>query len=149
MLRKNCVKNEEIGKLLSGQPAAAYEIPRTDEYEEVFIRWLRACGFDDDGEWLNPALIPFIGEDGLFENDTFALFPYYWGDDDTLITQPNFLYKPENIKIYWYKHPLRSASISKSVSPEEFHQMLLNCYNSVLASTTAPLHWNKRKKDSV
>lgn len=134
MLRKTCVKDEEIGKMLSGQPAEAYEIPRTDEYEETFIRWLRACGFDDDGEWLNPALIPFIGEDGLFENDTFALFPYYWGDDDALIVHPNFLYKLENIKIYWYKHPFRDATISKDMSPDEFGAMLGACLDSLRAS---------------
>lgn len=134
MLKKACAKESEIVNFLSGRTYGGYKLPRDDNYEETFIRWLRAAGFDDDGAWLDTHLIPFTGEHNKFENDVFMLMPYYWGDDEKVLEQPNFRYKPEDIQIFWYKHPFRDATISKNMSPDAFRAMLGACLDSVRAS---------------
>lgn len=66
-----------------------------------------------------------------FENDTFILRPYYWGDSPELMAKPNFVYKPENIIINWYKFPLRDAYINENISFEKFEEIVRECKRSV------------------
>ena len=136
-LKETCIKEQEIGQLLSGDPLARYELPRTDEYEEQFRIWLESCGFDAYGNWYETRIIPFIDKNNRFNNGTFAVFPYYWGDDDNLALIPNFIYFPENIQIFWYKYPFRGATISENLSPEEFREMLKKCGESLSCSLAA------------
>ena len=130
-LKETCVKEQEIGQLLSGDPLARYELPRTDEYEEQFRIWLEACGFDSYGNWYETRLIPFIDKNNRFNNGTFAVFPYYWGDDEALQSMPNFVYKPEDVRICWYKYPLREAYANKPLTEQALIGILDVCGKSL------------------
>lgn len=48
---------------------------------------------------------PGLTKWGGFENEVFAVNPYYWGNDDDHIDDPNFYYKPSDYELYWYKYP--------------------------------------------
>lgn len=72
-----------------------------------------------------------IDDDFYFENDIFVLRPYYWGDCDAISEFPNFVYKPENIVINWYKYPLRDAQCSVELSKDKFEKILKECEESL------------------
>lgn len=130
-LNKACPAEMELGHFLNGGPVERLEIPRTDEYEGEFQRWLQSNGFNEYGEIDDQKLSQFVNKDGRFCNGTFAVFPYYWGDEERLIRTPNFEYIPKKVRVFWYKYPMRDASISKNLSPEEFHKMLEDCTSSL------------------
>lgn len=95
------------------------------EWQEEFCRFLEECGFDGYGYR--------EGEDPPYENDTFVIRPYYWGEDEDEADKPNFVYKPGGIKIWWYKYPLRAAECSHNISFREFRKILRKCSKSLNA----------------
>jgi hypothetical protein len=68
---------------------------------------------------------------GDFENDVFALRPYYWGDDDGEAAKPNFLHKPSGLEIRFYKYLGRGMSVSRHVCPDCFLPIFAECMNSL------------------
>ena len=107
-----------------------FEIPRTEGYEKTFHDFLERCGFDSYGHIDHVELQPFSTHTG-FENGVFVLRPYYWGDDDRIADLPNFVYKPDNITISWYKYPMRGAYMNKALNEYEFFSMLCECEASL------------------
>ena len=91
----------ELGNLLFGNSRGKYPINRTD-FQDMFINFFESIGFNEYGYLDNS------NEYG-FENDVFKIQPYYWGEDEEKMGEPNFIYKPKNIKISWYKYMLRDA----------------------------------------
>lgn len=120
-MEKISLNNLELGNLLWGHPQGKYLVPR-DEWQDLFVDFLYDCGFDSYGHYKDK---------DYFANDTFEVHPYYWGDDETLIAVPNFLYKPMNFTIYWYKYPMRNAYASHNITVQEFEQILDKCYDSL------------------
>lgn len=110
---------------------AEHPIDRGGQCGDIFLAWLQSNGFDDYGNWLDTRLIPYIDETGRFENAVFALFPYYWGDDEALQSIPNFVYKPEDIRICWYKYPLREAYANRPLTEHALIDMLNVCSKSL------------------
>lgn len=41
--------------------------------------------------------------------------PYYWGDDETEASRPNFKHK--DVEVRWYKHPMRGSSLNVAPDP--------------------------------
>lgn len=74
-----------------------------------------------------------INSRGGYENEVFAIRPYWWGDSDdrTEIEAPNFIYKPTDFKIWWYKYPFRGSSMNQDLCIEEIRQIIIKCINSV------------------
>lgn len=70
---------------------------------------------------------------GGYENETFAINPFWWGEDDNLkeVNKPNFLYKPTGLEIEWYKYPLRSAYMNQNLSRDELILVFAKCYESI------------------
>lgn len=113
----------ELGNLLFGNSRGAYPVDR-DTYQDVFQDFLEKNGFDGYGHK--------EGSGGdVFENDTFVVRPYYWGDDKDVAVLPNFVYKPENVEISWYKYPMRDAYSSIELTPEKFEKILSACEQSL------------------
>jgi hypothetical protein len=56
----------ELGNLIFGNSRGEYPLDDRTAYEDVFVRLIDVLGFDIYCE--------------EFENDTFGIFPYYWGD---------------------------------------------------------------------
>ena len=98
-------------------------------------------------------------EKGGYENDTFYIRPYNWNgisyedcscglDDkldelelskykhgfhskDCVAWETNFYYKPTDLKIEWYKYPLRSAYSNQTLKREVLEAILKDCVKSV------------------
>lgn len=139
----------EMGNLIFGNSRGEFCVSR-DKWEEYFLKFLTQCGFDSYGHINDEEIerlycvtdyVPEqkILDDGtkytehihLFSNDTFELRPYYWGDNEVLAKKPNFIYKPSNIEISWYKYPLRDAYSNKQLTLDELYTILKECAKSL------------------
>lgn len=67
----------------------------------------------------------------IFENEVFSMSNYYWGDEDTIKQRPNFIYKPTDFSISWYKYPLRDSYSNQKISLKEFKKILQHCRDSL------------------
>lgn len=78
---------------------------------------------------------PFLNTGNTYENDTFVVRAYYWGDSRELMKLPNFQYK--NFECRWYKHSQRGVvwwyeGIQWAEVPSGFlAQMLEDCFESM------------------
>lgn len=72
-------------------------------------------------------LYRFMDGNQLIDTECFSLFPYYWGDNEELMTVPNFVFKPDKIKIWWYKYCLRDAYSNVELTSEDIKRMLDIC----------------------
>lgn len=74
---------------------------------------------------------PFDNTGAAYENDTFSVMAYYWGDDDELIDKPNFKYK--DIEISWYKHSNRGMVVKAPhpITYEDLVIMVNDCIDSL------------------
>ena len=119
----------EIGNLLFGNSRGNFSIDR-DVFQEPFWQWLEKNRFDSYGYSERGDMIDENG-DYRFENDTFVIRPYYWGDNDDIAEKPNFVFKPEDIQISWYKYPLRDAYCNVNLDIKDFERILECCENSL------------------
>lgn len=118
----------ELGNLLWGHSRGMYPIDR-DMIESVFLKYFEA-DFDYhmyyEGEDKNKTT-----ERGGYENDVFKVNPYYWGDDENIADEPNFIYKPGNIEISWYKYPMRDAYANTLLTEEKAEEIFRKCRDSM------------------
>ena len=121
-MKETSVDTMEIGNLIFGNSRGHYQIPRTD-FQDMFLDFLDKNGFDEYGYHENNT-VPF-------ETEKFSVRPYYWGEDENIAALPNFVYKPKNIEISWYKYPLRDAYCSHNLTIDEFRTMLNDCTSSI------------------
>lgn len=86
---------------------------------------------------------------GGFTCDLFEINPYYWGEcdcgaeengcdyhtDTCSLCIPNFIYRSKNesdpVTIQWYKYPFRDSYANREISPDEFANILMDCYNYI------------------
>lgn len=80
-----------------------------------------------------------------FDNDVFAIRPYWWGDctcgaeennnechaPDCALVLPNFLYKPTRFEIQWYKYPFRDSYMNQNLSQKEILNIFDKCAESI------------------
>lgn len=142
------VREPELGNLLFGNSRGQYAVPR-DKWQDAFLEFLDGCGFDSYGYTTNKEMETkylktkestdiFVNRDTnynshihYFDNGTFMVSPYYWGDADDLARLPNFIYYPTKYELQWYKYPLRDSYANQDISFEEFKEMLEKCKESV------------------
>lgn len=87
----------EIVNLLFGHSRGTYEIDRI--FQDRFQTLLKSAGYDGYGV-----------EDGDWYSKSFIVRLYRWGDDDALeVDLPNFECHQLDLKIKWYKCPLRDS----------------------------------------
>lgn len=105
-------------------------IPR--EFEDLFIAFLEIIGCDNYGKWEDYKK-PYADEktNTVIDNETFTLRPYYWGDDEEVIHLPNFVYKPDNLYISWYKYPFRGAFSSAPINEAYLKKIIRHCIISL------------------
>ncbi len=118
----------ELGNALFGHSRGKYPLSRGKGFEEVLDSLLEACAPNNR----------MYGE--AFENEIFAIFPYYWGDctcgdeqnhkPDCLIVKPNFLYKPTGFTIHWYKYPLRDSYANQKITLAGLKKIISACIQS-------------------
>ena len=123
MRKANYPEDMELGNLIFGNSRGEYLVDPRSDYQDAFCEFLFANGFDGYG---------FKGDSGAcFENDTFAVRPYYWGEDENIAALPNFTYKPTGLEIKWYKYPMRDAYSNQDVDIDAFKNILEDCARSM------------------
>ena len=122
----------ELGNMIFGNSRGEYEVDRG--WVEIFSALMDSLQCDHYGI--------------EYENNTFATFPYFWGDpdcdnDDSLedracpckpncpSMKPNFLYKPTNYSIKWYKYPFRDSYANQKITTRQFIQIVDACIESM------------------
>lgn len=128
----------EIGNLLFGNSRGEYCLPR-GEWQVLFQKFLDICGFDSYGNIEDEELERKYTKTELdeeyhvhfFENELFVIRPYYWGDSEEFMKKHNFIYKPDNLEIDWYKYPLRDSYSNKQLVFEDFYRILQKCAKSL------------------
>lgn len=117
-----------------------YHIPR-GEWQDYFCKFLEDCGFDGvygfvEDDLLKKYLVKFTGTDTeeeteFFDNGTFRIVPYWWGDSDEIASLPNFVYYPTGFEMNWYKYPLRDTWSNIPITFDEFKDMIDKCEKSL------------------
>ena len=123
-MRKASIKHMELGNLMFGNSRGKYAVVPREDYQEVFFKFLDNNGFDMYGYKMG-------SKERVFENNTFIIRPYYWGDDEDIAALSNFVYKPTGLAIDWYKYPMRDAYSNQDVSVKEFKAIMAACENSL------------------
>lgn len=133
----------ELGNAIFGNSRGEYKVNR--DWQEDFYKFLVAVGFDGYGDieeeyldrqesqlWKYSKIDKSeMGDSTYFENDTFIIRPYYWGDDDDIVTYPNFVYKPTNFQLSWYKYPLRDSYMNQDITKQELDSIMMSCAKSI------------------
>lgn len=123
-MEKATLENIELGNLLFGNSRGAYAVVPREDYQELFVDFLEKNGFDMYGHRNDQ-------QEDRFENEVFIVRPYYWGEDEEIAALPNFVYKPTDLEIKWYKYPMRDAYCNQDVSAEDFGAILQKCSESL------------------
>lgn len=119
----------ELGNILFGNYAGGHHVIRIEAegaFSDAFGEVFDSYGMLDDTAYSNGQT-----DRGGYENDTFLINPYYWGDDDSIMDEPNFIYKPEGICIRWYKYPFRDAYSNIPLSGEKMTEIFRECRKSM------------------
>ena len=125
----------EIGNLLFGNSRGNFPLQR-EGFEEEFNR-LISLGFDSYGhadDFLEKYMKRIDGKTShvhVFDNGTFMINPYYWGEDEELMKLPNFVYYPDNLEINWYKYYFRDSYVNKPITLEYFKEVVDRCIESI------------------
>lgn len=134
----------ELGNIVFGNSRGKFELDR--DWEEIFCQIYDILGIESHDH---------------YENDTFKIFPYYWGEcncgfeqetewydsnnhkSHCFLVLPNFIYKPTNFQIKWYKYPLRDAYMNQNIDCDEFTIMINDCISGIINETKKTKRENK------
>lgn len=129
----------EVGNALFGNARGKFPVNR--EWQDRFCEHLNEMGFDGYGfiqtghEHLENFITLIASEEDapvrVFENETFSLMPYYWGDDENISVLPNFVYKPTGFQLSWYKYALRDSYMNQEITFDVLDDLLKHCKNSL------------------
>ena len=115
----------ELGNYIFGNSRGEFEVPRK-EFEDLLLPFMEEIG------------VGLRGYDkemdetcATYDNEVFTIRPYYWGDDDKIASLPNFVYKPTNFEIQWYKYPLRDSYMNQNITTEQFKDIIKKCKYSI------------------
>lgn len=131
---EDALEHVEFMYLITGHVPCEFPLDRK-VMQDIFIDFLDDIDADTYGyPENNSVLTSDLKNDGQYhvDNEVFTLRPYYWGEDDDIINKPNFLFKPDNIEIRWYKYPLRSGTCSVNISEDKLREILGVCKDYVL-----------------
>lgn len=107
-----------------------------EEYKDTF----NECnGYENDVFYIRPYNWDGIsycdcncGFDDKIENLNIDEYKYGFHAKNCVAWDINFCYKPTNLKIAWYKYPLRDAYFNQELEKEELEAIINHCIKSVL-----------------
>lgn len=119
----------EIGNMIF-----AYHVPRGEtkgnfERGDWSIQFLDRIDCDGYGFYkqFKDEDDPLRNERGGITTELFEINPYYCGKNDDEFDLPNFIFKPSNYSLMWYKYPLRDSYANQELTFSEFSEMLKKC----------------------
>ena len=115
----------ELGNYIFGNSRGEFEVPRK-EFEDLLLPFMEEIG------------IGLRGYDkemdetcATYDNEVFTIRPYYWGDEEEIMKLPNFVYKPTNFQMQWYKYPLRDSYMNQNINVKQFKDIIKKCKYSI------------------
>lgn len=109
---------------------------KRDWHEDVFANMIEAIGGDaygfiqEETNKLNDYEVKYDTNDPMkhycIDTPLFTLRPFYWGDNSDVYALPNFVYKPFDLEIKWYKWPMRDAIANCQISDQDWQFMCDN-----------------------
>jgi hypothetical protein len=126
----------ELGNLLFGHSRGEFPIERIDEFEEPLFKLIEKINGESTC-YTNP-----------YKNNVFVIRPYWWGEcdcgaldyephtDSCSLILPNFEHFKSDLKVMWYKYPLRDSYANREITLNEWTKIMKECYNSC-----DPLDW--------
>ena len=129
----------ELGNMLFGNYHGGYPVLPRDDMELIFGELLGKLGCDSYGypdyiqkekKYVYPKNTHEISTG--FGNDVFEIHPYYWGEDEELSAIPNFIYKPFNLELRWYKYPLRDSWANMELTTNTMKEICQKCIESTI-----------------
>ena len=125
----------ELGNLLFGHSRGKFSFPDRDLVDsEEWNNLLEITNSDSYGyssEWDHP--ICNVNDRGGYENAVFVINPYWWGNEDNEVEceKPNFMYKPSEFEIRWYKYPFRDSYMNIDLPEDKIKAIWSECIKSV------------------
>lgn len=129
----------ELGNMAFGNSRGKYPVDR--DWQDMFCKHLYEMGFDSRGDIDDenlmkdeieiPSSVKEEWGNTKFENDTFIIMPYYWGDDDYISGLPNFVYKPTGFSLSWYKYALRDSYMNHNITKQKLEEYMIECKKSL------------------
>lgn len=118
----------ELGNMYFGNSRGMYEVDRSFQY--FFVACMEDLGFDSYGHYVEEKFDNNIKYEPkeIYEDEVLMVNPYYWGEDEELMNMHNFIYKPMNLEIDWYKYPLRDSYSNQFLVKEQLIQMFIELY---------------------
>ena len=126
MLKIHLEKDRDLENMVFDHQALEFPIDR-DKFEDRFSDFLDEISCDAYGFWLGED--KYKNDQGGVTTNMFEINPYYWGDDESKFDIPNFIYYPTDLRIEWYKYPLRDAWANREFTDNEFKIILENSKN--------------------
>ena len=121
----------ELGNMLFGNSRGEFPIPDRESWQNIFWEYFGDY-FDYHACYMNSTEDSSHTTDrGGYENDIFLINPYYWGEDEKIAEQPNFIYKPTEFEMQWYKYPLRDTYMNQNISLEYAEKIWKFCIESM------------------
>ena len=117
----------ELGNLIFGNSRGEYPFPNRDIVKSE--EWKELCKKAQvDISYGQPECNrDFNG----FDNEIFTIRPYYWGDNEEIMELPNFIYKPTNFQIQWYKYAFRDSYMNQNLTEDEILNIFKECVKSL------------------
>lgn len=105
-------------------------------WREKYLKPLyKKFGFDTEGtDWWYGCAVRCTCS---YEKKWEKFFDEYSHKKDCPIVKPNFLYKPTNFEIKWYKYPLRDSYMNQDISLDEFRKIIDSCIESLKENNDA------------
>lgn len=139
-MKKASYQDMELGNLFFGNSRGEFSVEPRRAYQDAFYDFLNKAGFDGYGYATGDKVKDRISEeDAAFENETFIIRPYYWGENQEIAQRPNFVYKPTNLAMSWYKYPMRDAYSNQDISVNDFQAVCEACLKSIEHPTGKPV----------
>ena len=121
----------KLRNLIFNHSRGEYPVVRGD-WEKKFAELFDVFGLDYHGHVIKKGIYRNsktvqVNERHGIKTKKFEINPYYWGDDESEMYIPNFIYFPKDYHISWYKYPLRDAYTNQDISFEEFCDIIDDC----------------------
>ena len=108
----------ELGNMFFGNSRGEYEIDRS--FQSRFCEVLHRLGVDDHGVANREE---DMNDMGGITTDSYIIRPYYWGDELEQAKLPNFEFPSLDLKIKWYKYPLRDSYSNRPFTEEIMEEL--------------------------